>query len=345
MTERILVVGPRWVGDSVIAQSLYKRIKQLDATATIDVIAPKYLHSLIKRMPEIRDTIDIPLAHKQLGLRERRRIGLKLRNRYNQAIILPRSLKATLIPWFAEIPIRTGFRGEMRYGLINDMRQLNNDAMPRLVDRLVYLGQPQQTPLPKSITPPCLIVKPANAQICMERLGVDNELPIIILAPGAAYGPSKQWPARYFAKLAEHYGNKGYQIWILGSKKDQDICCRITKMANIPIHNLCGRTTLDDSIDLIAQAEQVASNDSGLMHISAAVGCSVVGIFGATPPEYALPISGRVRYSWANLSCSPCWQRTCCYGHYHCLTQIIPKEVISIMDLLARHTEKRIEAL
>ena len=147
MIKPILVVGTRWVGDNVIAQSLYKRIKQLDATANIDVIAPKYLHSLIKRMPEIRDTIDMPLIHKQLGLRERRRIGLKLRNRYSRAIILPRSLKAALIPWFAEIPIRSSFRGEMRYGLINDMRQLNSNTMPRLVDRFVYLGQPKQTPL------------------------------------------------------------------------------------------------------------------------------------------------------------------------------------------------------
>ena len=286
----------------------------------------------------------MPLIHKQLGLRERRRIGLKLRNRYSRAIILPRSLKAALIPWFAEIPIRSGFRGEMRYGLINDMRQLNRDIMPRLVDRFVYLGQPKQTPLPKNITPPCLIVKPTNAQTCMKRLGVDNKIPIIILAPGAAYGPSKQWPARHFAELAEHYGNKGYQVWILGSKKDQDICCQITKIVNIPIHNLCGRTTLEDSIDLLAQAEQVVSNDSGLMHIAAAVGCSVVGIFGATPPEYALPVSDLVRYSWANLLCSPCWQRTCCYGHYHCLTQIIPKKVISIVDLLAKRNEKRTEA-
>ena len=345
MIKPILVVGTRWVGDSVIAQSLYKRIKQLDATAIIDVIVPKYLHGLIKRMPEIRDTIDMPLIHKQLGLRERRRIGLKLSGRYSQAIILTRSLKAALIPWFAEIPIRSGFRGEMRYGLVNDMRQLNRDTMPRLVDRFVYLGQPKQTSLAKNITPPCLIVKPTNAQTCMEHLGVDNTLPIIILAPGAAYGPSKQWPARYFAGLAEHYGNGGYQVWILGSKKDQDICCQITKMANIPIHNLCGRTTLEDSIDLLAQAERVVSNDSGLMHIAAAVGCSVVGIFGATPPEYALPISDRVWYSWANLSCSPCWQRTCCYGHYHCLTQVIPEEVISIVDLVAKHTKKRTEAL
>ncbi|MCY4303713.1 MAG: lipopolysaccharide heptosyltransferase II [Aestuariivita sp.] len=345
MTERILVFGPKWVGDSVMAQSLYERIKQLNSAATIDVVAPKYLHSLLKRMPQVKDTIYMPLAHGQLGLRERRRIGISLRKRYNQAIILKRSFKVALIPWFAKIPIRTGFRGEMRYGLINDMRQLNSDEMPRLVDRFVSLGQPKQTPLPKNITPSRLIVKPANAQMCMEHLGIDNELPIMILAPGTAASPSKQWPARHFAKLAEHYGNRGYQIWILGSRKDQDVCRQITKTANIPIHNLCGRTTLEDSIDLLAQAEKVVSNDSGLMHIAAAVGCSVVGIFGSTPPEYALPISDHVRYSWANLSCSPCWQRTCRYGHYHCLTHITPQEVISVVGLLGKHTERRTKAL
>ena len=345
MTERILVVGPRWVGDSVIAQSLYSYIKQLNAAATIDVIAPKYLHSLLKRMPEISDTIDKPIAHKQLGLIKHRRIGISLRKRYNQAIILNRSFKTALIPWFAKIPIRTGFRGEMRYGLINDMRQLDRNAMPRLADRFVHLGQPKQTPLPKNITPPHLIVKPINAQICMEHLGVHNKSPIMILAPGTAGGPSKQWPARYFAKLAEHYGNKGYQIWILGSRKDQDVCCQITETAKIPIHDLCGRTTLEDSIDLLAQAEKIVSNDSGLMHIAAAVGCSVVGIFGSTTPVYTLPISDRMGHLWVNLPCSPCWQRTCRYGHYHCLTHITPQEVISVVDLLAKRTERRIEAL
>ena len=340
MTERILVVGPRWVGDSVIAQSLYKHIKQLDATATIDVVAPKYLYSLLKRMPEISDTIDMSIAHKQLGLMKRRHIGISLRKRYNRAIILNRSFKIALIPWFAKIPIRTGFRGEMRYGLINDMRQLDRKAMPRLVDRFVHLGQPKQTPLSKSITPPRLIVKPINAQICMERLGLENELPIMILAPGAAGGPSKQWPARRFAVLAEHYGNKGYQIWILGARKNQDVCRQITESAKIPIHNLCGHTTLEDSVDLLAQAERIVSNDSGLMHIAAAVGCPVVGIFGSTTPAYALPISDRIGYSWVNLPCSPCWRRTCRYGHYHCLTQIIPEDVISIVDSQAKHTEK-----
>ena len=345
MTERILVVGPQWVGDSVIAQSLYKHIKQLDATATIDVVAPKYLHSLLKRMPEISDTIDIPIAHKQLGLIKRRRIGISLRKLYNQAIILNRSFKTALIPWFAKIPIRTGFRGEMRYGLINDMRRLDRNAMPRLADRFVHLGQPKQTPLPKDVTPPRLIVKPINAEICMERLGVHNRSPIMILAPGTAGGPSKQWPVHRFVKLIEHYGNKGHQIWILGSRKDRDVCQQITETAKTPIQNLCGRTTLEDAIDLLAQAEKIVSNDSGLMHVAAAVGCYVVGIFGSTTPRYTLPISNRIRYSWANLSCSPCWQRTCRYGHYHCLTQITTEEVISVVDLLAKHTTSKIGAL
>ena len=341
MIERILVVGPTWVGDSVIAQSLYRHIKQLNADATVDVLAPKYLHGLLKRMPEISRTIDMPLAHKQLGLRKRRRIGVALRNRYNRAIILPRSLKAALIPWFAKIPIRTGFQGEMRYGLINDLRKLDSDAMPRLDDRFVYLGQPKQMPLPKEIMSPCLIAKLVNAQICMDHLGINNESPIMILAPGAAYGPSKQWPAHHFAELAERYNNKGYQIWILGSNKDQSICRKITDETKVPIHNLCGHTTLEDSIDLLAQAKIVVSNDSGLMHIAAAAGCFVVGIFGATTPEYTLPISKRVRYSWAKLSCSPCWQRTCRYGHYHCLTRITPENITSIVDLLAKNIEKK----
>ena len=338
MTQRILIVGPTWVGDSVIAQSLYRRIKQLNAAAAIDVLAPKYLHGLLKRMPEIRYTIDLQLAHKQLGLSRRKQIGISLRDRYNQAIILARSLKAALIPWFAQIAIRTGFRGEMRYGLINDMRKLDRDAMPRLADRWVHLGQPKQMRLPKEIPPPRLSIKPANAQICMEHLALNNNSPIMALAPGAAYGPSKQWPARYFTETAEHYRKQGYQIWLLGAKNDQAICRQITEATDMPISNLCGRTSLEDTIDILAQADIVVSNDSGLLHIAAAVGCSVIGIFGSTTPEYTLPSSDQVRYSWTQLPCSPCWQKTCRYGHYHCLTRITPKDIMPTVDFLMKQT-------
>ena len=342
VTQRILIVGPTRVGDSVIAQSLYRRIKQLNAAAAIDVLAPKYLHGLLKRMPEIRYTIDLPLAHKQLGLSKRKQIGISLRGRYNQAIILSRSLKATLIPWFAQIAIRTGFRGEMRYGLINDMRKLDRDAMPhlgnrpRLADRWVHLGQPKQMRLPKEIPQPRLSVKPANAQICMEHLALNSNSPIMALAPGIADSPAKQWPARYFTETAEHYGKQGYQIWLLGAENDQAICRQITEATDMPINNLCGRTSLEDTIDILAQADIVLSNDSGLMHIAAAVGCSVIGIFGSTTPEYALPSSDWVKASWTGLSCSPCWQKTCRYGHYHCLTRITPKDIVPIVDFLVK---------
>ena len=333
MIERILIVGPSWVGDSVIAQSLYQYIKQLNTAAVIDVLVPKYLHGLLKRMPQIRRAIEMPLTHRQLGLRKRRQIGISLRNCYDKAIILPRSFKAALIPWFAKIATRTGLCGEMRYGLINDMRKLDNHTIPRLADRFVRLGQPDQTSVFKCIPPPRLIVNPENARICMQRMKLNCDTPIMILAPGAGK-PSKQWPPHYFAKIAEHYATKGYQIWILGSANDQAICQCITNMSKVAIDNLCGRTSLEDTVDILAQANIVIANDSGLMHIAAAVDSLVIGIFGPTTPEYTLPISNQIGYSWNKLPCSPCWQNTCRYGHYHCLTQITPFNIMSIVSKL-----------
>lgn len=332
MRKRILIVGPTWVGDSVIAQSLYRHIKQLNATTTIDVLVPKYLHGLLGRMPEIRRTIDMPLTHGELGLRKRRRIGHDLRGYYDRAIVLPRSFKAALIPWFAKIATRTGFCGEMRYGLINDMRHLDNCTIPRLANRYVLLGQHEKTSAPQYILPPRLIVKAKNARRCIERLGLKCNNPILILAPGTADEPAKKWPINYFSEIAKHYANEGYQIWILGSENDQAAGHSIANIAEVSVNNLCGRTSLEDTVDILAQADIVISNDSGLMHIAAAVGTPVVGIFGSTTPEYTLPISNRVGYLWKQVPCSPCWQQTCRYGHYRCLTEITPTDVISVVS-------------
>ena len=328
--KRILVVGPAWVGDAVLAQSLYKSLKRRDAEVEIDVVAPAWSSDLLRRMPEVSRVIEMPVGHGELQLGVRRRLGKRLRGRgYEQAIVLPRSLKAALLPWFAEVPVRTGFRGELRYGLINDVRSLDEKAMPRVVTRFVFLGQPPDaSPADELETPsPALRVDPDCRDACLRRLGLRTDARVFALMPGAAFGRSKQWPPRYFAELARRCAAEGRQTWIFGSAADREIGERIKAASGAATVNLCGRTTLGEAIDLMSVAEFAATNDSGLMHVAAAIGCPLVALYGATTPAYTPPMIARSKCLWLNLECSPCWSRTCRYGHYRCLTEISPDAV------------------
>jgi heptosyltransferase II len=320
--RRVLVVGPAWIGDMVMAQSLFKTLKRDHPNASIDVLAPAWSAPLLKRMPEVHEAIVVPLAHGQPGLRARYRWGRRLAPRaYDRAIILPRSLKAALIPWFARVPRRTGYLGEWRYGLINDLRPLDRGLMPRMVQRYVALGLEPDAASPAGIPEPALTTNAGNAARLMAALELSLSPPAVGLMPGAEYGPAKQWPLDYYAALARQLDADGLQVWVFGSQKDHAAAEVIIAQAGCGI-NLCGKLQLEDAIDLIAQLSVAVSNDSGLMHVTAAVGVPLVAIFGSSTPEYTPPLTRRASIMYAKVACSPCFERTCRYGHYHCLRDI-----------------------
>ncbi len=329
--KRVLVVGPAWIGDMVLAQSLYKSLKRRDAATEIDVVAPAWSAALLNRMPEVSRVVEMPAAHGELQLRVRYRLGKQLRARgYDRAIVLPRSLKAALLPWFAMAPVRTGFRGEMRYGLINDMRALDREAMPKIVTRFVFLGcPPGASPHGLDTPAPVLTVDAGNRDACLKRLGLEKRARLLALMPGAAFGRAKQWPCEHFADVARRYSGDGRQVWLFGGAADRALGERIVEASGEAsrVVNLCGRTTLEDAIDLMSLADLAVSNDSGLMHVAAAVGCPLVAVYGSSSPAYTPPMAARSKCLWRDLECSPCWDRTCRYGHYRCLTGITPDEV------------------
>lgn len=316
----ILIVGPSWVGDMVIAQALFILLKTRQPDAEIDVLAPTWSLPIVARMPEVRRGIAAETGHGELGLGKRRRIGYALRDAgYEHAIVLPRSLKSALIPWFAGVPRRTGFRGESRYGLINDMRAFDRSVLDQTVKRFVALGLEPGEALH---TPPypALTVDRRKQGAVMELLGVVTDRPVIAMMPGAEYGPAKCWPVEYFAELAAVLGNEGFDVWVLGSDKDKAAGEQVASMS--AAHNLCGRTSLEDVIDLLGFAEQAVSNDSGLMHIAAAVGTHVHGIYGSSSPAFTPPLTTERDVHWLELDCSPCFERTCPLGHLRCLREI-----------------------
>lgn len=309
----------------VMAQSLFMLLKQRHPEATIDVLAPAWSLPLISRMPEVGRGIPMPAGHGELNFRKRRELGQRLRAvGYSRAIVLPRSLKAALVPWFAGIPRRTGFRGEMRYRLINDMRPLDRRLLDQTVKRFLALGLPRGE-TPGEIPLPRLDVSESRRAALIERLGIATARPVAAMMPGAEYGPAKCWPLESYAALATMLHAAGYDVWILGSENDRDAGGRVA--AGGPARNLCGRTELVDAVDLLGGASLAVTNDSGLMHVAAAVGARVVALYGSSTPRYTPPLAKDATVHYLELDCSPCFERVCPLGHFRCLREIRPETV------------------
>jgi len=326
-----LVVGPSWVGDMVMAQSLYKLLSSRDPDTEIHVVAPSWSLPVLERMPEVARAVELPVAHGEAGLAKRWRLGRTLRQgNYRRAIVLPRSLKAALAPFFASIPVRTGYRGEWRFGLINDMRPFDAERLNQTVKRFVCLGlDREEGPLP-DIPRPRLDVDAVNMRAAADRLGLDLETDTVALIPGAEYGPAKRWPSEYFAELASRLVGVGLQVWVLGSGKEYELGNAVVAPCGHPnAVNLCGKTSLADVIDLLGASRVAVTNDSGLMHVAAAVRTHVVAIYGSSSPHFTPPLTDAKDVFYLDLDCSPCFQRECPLDHLRCMTDIRVDEICS----------------
>jgi len=301
--KRAVVIAPSWIGDAVLSQPMLSRLKALHPGLLIDVIAPPWVIPVYRRMVEVNRVIPNPFGHGDLRLFARRRFGKTVvRNgNYDQAYVLPNSLKSALITWFADITSITGFRGEARTWLLTDCRMLDERALPTMSERFASLAEPAGNPPQRPVA-----------------------TPLIALCPGAEYGPAKRWPPAHFAAYANQQIAAGNQVWIFGSKADRTIGEQINQLCNNTCKNLCGETALADAIDLLSLASIVVTNDSGLMHIACAVGAPVVALYGSSSPDFTPPLSQKARIISLKVECSPCFQRVCPLGHFKCMTDITP---------------------
>lgn len=330
--QQILVVAPAWVGDMVMSQVIYTHLKKLDPDCEIDLLAPAASLPLAARMPEVRGGILLKQKHGQLGLGYRYRLGRLWRKQgYARAIVTPNSFKSALVPYFAEIPQRTGFLGEYRYVLLNDLRLLDKKRLPRMMDRFLALAVRPAGKLPE-LTPPRLSVDAQNQQrlIASHQLGAQQG--VIGFCPGAAFGDAKQWPAEHFAEAGKALVAQGKTIWIFGSAQDAEIAAKIASAVGKGCFDLAGKTGLLDALDLLACCEAVVANDSGLMHIAAAVGVKVVALYGSTTPEFSPPASDDAVILRTGIECSPCFKRTCPLGHLKCLQELYPAQVLAALN-------------
>ena len=337
------MVAPGWVGDLVMAQTLFKYLKQQQPNCMIDLLAAAWARPLIERMPEINRHHVADFKHGQLRLRARFHLAKQLRAyHYNHAIILPNSFKSALIPWWAKIKQRTGWRGEQRWGVINDLRLLNKKRLHLMIQRYLALGEVKhQAPSPVteqdcSAWWPSLSTSVHQQQQRLADFNLNLEQPVLALCPGAKFGPAKQWPSQHFASLAQQMSRKGWQIWLLGSREDMDTASKIQQACTPDVNcmNLCGQTRLDEAIDLLATANVVVSNDSGLMHIAAALKRPVVALYGATTPDFAPPLCDHKVILSQNLSCQPCFKRHCPLKHFNCMNNLAPQTVVHAIEQL-----------
>lgn len=320
---RILVVGPSWVGDMIMAQVLFSALKSKYPDSFIDVLAPSWSLPVLARMPEVNQGIAFPFAHGELSLMRRWKFARALKGNYDLSFILPGSLKSALVPFFAGIPRRIGYLGEQRYGLINQRVDIDKSRKRFTAEKFFKLAQ-----VSGGMSHPSLSVDKANQGLLKEKFNLESRL--VAFMPGAEYGPAKQWPAQHYSSLAKKLVQDGYQVICLGSQKDTEFVNRIVA-AEPDVKNLCGHTRLEDAIDLLAMSEFCVTNDSGLMHVAAAVDIQVYAIYGSSGPENTPPLTDKKHIFYQGLNCSPCFKRTCPLGHTDCLVKIAPETVYEVI--------------
>lgn len=329
---KILIIGPAWVGDMVMAQSLFKVLVARHPTAEITVLAPAWSSPLLARMPEVRHTSDMPIQHGQFHLAARWKIAKNLAARgFDQAIVLPGSFKSALIPWFARIPRRTGFIGEQRWGVLNDIRK-HSQAGPQQVQRYAALGYDAKQSPPPTPPHPQLMRAARASTASRQKFGLTASQPSLVLCPGAEFGPAKCWPASHFAEVARAQLQQQWQVWLIGSARDRGLGDAINGATAQRCHNLCGKTTLAEAVDLLAVADEVVTNDSGLMHVAAALDRRLIVLYGSSSDAYTPPLTTRAHRLALSLPCRPCFKRQCPLGHLNCLTQLPAARVIELLS-------------
>jgi heptosyltransferase II len=323
---RTLVISPNWIGDAVMAQPLLRLLRERHPERPIDVLAPAWVAPVWRAMREVDTVLEAPFRHGALQLRERREYAKVLRARgYDDAYVLPNTLKFALIPWLAGIPKRVGYKGEMRYGLLNVIHHDNRDKPRPMVSFYAALANApaRDVPAPAALPRPALHVSQERVADVVERIGLHMNQPLVLFAPGAEFGSAKRWPVSHFAELAKTIQSERpeVQIALMGSGKDKEVCDELVALAP-GVRNLAGVTKLDQAVALIARADAVVSNDSGLLHIASALNRPIVALYGPTDPLHAPPFSDVAKSLYLALECAPCRQRECPLGHHRCMREI-----------------------
>jgi heptosyltransferase-2 len=326
----ILLVPYMWIGDFVRCHSVVRLLKARFPQRPVDVLTTTLCAPLLDYMPGVRKGILWDLPRKQLAFAQHRMLARRLSaERYGSALVMPRTWKSALAPFLAGIPERTGFAGEVRFGLLNDVR-FGEKKLPRMIDRCGALALPKDAAIPVEWPKPELRVPPSEAAEWRTRRGLTGDgRPVVAFAPGAV-GPSKRWPVSYFAELGKTLAAEGFSVWVLGSPAEAPLAKEIVEAAGPYARDLTS-TDLRNAILAMKVADACVSNDSGLVHVAAAIGTPTVGIFGPTSPWHWAPLNplAAIIETKTEVSCRPCHKPVCRMEHHRCMRDIPAAQVLA----------------
>jgi heptosyltransferase II len=325
----LLIVPYMWIGDFVRCHSVVKLLKAQSPGRAVDFLTTANNAPLLDYMPGVRKGIVWDLPRKQIALLQHHALAQRLRQEdYGQALIMPRTWKSVLAPFLAGIPVRTGFFGEARIGVLNDVR-FGERALPRMIDQCAALALPRDAVLPADWPLPELVVPPAELSGWRARLGLPEERPLVALAPGAV-GPSKRWPSASYAEVAKRLSRDGVSVAVIGGPGEAQLAGEICA-GDPAIRDLTG-PDLRNAILALASADAAISNDSGLLHVAAALGTPTIGIFGPTSPWHWAPLNplAAVVQADGEIDCRPCHKPVCRMGHHRCMTEIAPDRIFAL---------------
>lgn len=330
-SSQSLIIAPQWIGDAVMTEPLLRHLHARGEQLTVGAlpwVAPVY-----RAMPQVHEVIEFPFAHGGLQLKARRTLAKRIEGRFDTAYVLPNSLKSALLPLLAGIPKRVGYLGEARVGLLTHRLKNppKNQRPPMVAFYSALSGEANLAADRPQLHLPASAVAQALAELGLQH-GAYH-----VFAPGAEYGPAKRWPAGHFSELAK---SLALPVVLLGSGKEAALCEEIAAPVNAAQPGKClsfaGKTTLVQALCAIAAAKSVVSNDSGLMHVAAALGVPQVAIFGSSSPLHTPPLNAQATVLWLKhdatyqppLDCAPCFARECPLGHTRCLNDISAARVL-----------------
>lgn len=328
-----LIIAPQWIGDAVMTEPLLRRLHARGERLTVGAlpwVAPVY-----RAMPQVAEVIEFPFAHGGLQFRARRSIAKRIQGQFDKAYVLPNSLKSALLPFMASIPERIGYLGETRVGLLTH-RLTNPKNKPPMVAFYSALSGEGGLDADR----PQLKIGAEDISATLDTLGLQRG-GYVVFAPGAEFGPAKRWPAAHFSELA---AKLTVPVVLLGSSKEAALCDEIAAPVNAvqigKCVNLAGKTSLPQALALIAASRATVSNDSGLMHVAAALGVPQVAVFGSSSPLHTPPLSDKAAVLWLKsdpayqppLDCAPCFERDCPLGHTRCLNDISAARVLQALQ-------------
>jgi heptosyltransferase II len=338
-TRPILIVPYMWIGDFVRGHTVVRVLKKRWPNRPVDLLVTSLCAPLVDYMPGVRSGIVSDLPRGRLAVARQRGLAAELRARgYGTALVLPRTWKSAIAPALAGIPERVGFFGEARFGLINRMRW-GEKALPRFIDKNAAIALPDGAKLPPEWPVPQLRV-PADEMTRWRQANGLGSGPAVALAPGSV-GASKRWT--YYPQAAKLLAERGLDVWVVGGPGEKALAQEITAIGGPRVRDLTG-TDLRNGILAMAAAHIAISNDSGLMHIAAAIGTPTMGIFGPTSPYLWAPLNGlaaTVLQTKTVLSCQPCQRTVCTMNDHRCMRDISASDIADITQRVLREAAKQ----